>query len=98
MARYAVYRLKSGMMALDCQADVLSHFKTRLAVPLLPIEKIPQAMDRLHPVFEVEGMQLAMATHLASAIPLSEFGVKIVSLELQETEISNALDMLLTGV
>jgi toxin CcdB len=97
MARFSVYKLKSGMIALDCQANLLSHLKTRFVVPLLPKGDVPPSLGRLHPMFQIEGEQLAMATHLASAVPMSEIGERITSLELHDIAISNALDMFLTG-
>jgi toxin CcdB len=96
-ARFAVYKLRSGIIALDCQADLLSHVKTRFVVPLLPIGEVPPSLGRLHPVFEVAGQNLAMATHLASTVPASEIGERITSLEAHDLPISNALDMLMTG-
>jgi toxin CcdB len=97
MARFSVYKLKSGLIVVDCQADLLSHLKTRFVVPLLPIGDVPPSLGRLHPKFQVEGKMLAMATHLASAVPVSEIGERITSLEEHDMVISNALDMLMAG-
>lgn len=54
-------------------------------------------MARLHPHFHVDGKTRLMATHLAGAIKVSEFAAEIGSLADQDTEISNALDMLIIG-
>jgi toxin CcdB len=97
MTRFSVYKLKSGLVALDCQADLLSHLKTRFVVPLLPIGDVPTTLNRLHPIFQVEDEKLAMATHLASAVSVSEIGERITSLEAHDMAISNALDMLMAG-
>lgn len=98
MSRFCAYRLKSGMLVLDCQADILSHLKTRLVVPLLELDRLPSVISGLHPVFEIDGKRLVMATQLASAIPANEFREEIASLDAHATKISNALDLLLTGV
>lgn len=96
MARFDVFRGHAEGYLLDCQADVLSHFKTRFVVPLLA----PQgavAASRLHPVFEIEGKRVVMVTQLASAVPLLELGKKVTSLSEEQTIIVNALDMLISG-
>ena len=96
MARFDVYDAAGPGYLLDCQADLLSHFKTRFVVPLLPAEGA-MAASRLHPIFQVEGQKLVMVTQLASAIPLAELKKKITSLSEQQPAIMNALDMLITG-
>ena len=96
MARFDVFRAAGPAYLLDCQADVLSHFKTRLVVPLLPA-KGALAASRLHPIFEVEGKEVVMVTQLASAVQLSELRGKVTSLADEQIAILNALDMLTTG-
>jgi toxin CcdB len=98
MARFSAYRLTSGLVGLDCQSDLLSYFETRLIVPLLPVNEVPRSIERLHPVLDVDGERLVMATHLASAVPVREIGRKICSLNAHEYEISAALDVLITGI
>ena len=96
MARFDVFRGKGSSYLLDCQVDVLSHFKTRFVVPLLPAEGAVAA-SRLHPIFHVEGENVIMVTQLASAIPMSELGRKVADLAEEQPSIMNALDMLMTG-
>jgi len=96
VARFDVFRTAGAEYLLDCQADALSHFKTRFVVPLLA-PKDAVAASRLQPVFEVEGRRMIMVTQLASAVPLSEIGAKVTSLSEEQTVILNALDMLISG-
>jgi toxin CcdB len=96
VARFDVFRRKGPGYLLDCQADTLSHFKTRFVVPLLPAEGAVAA-SRLHPILDVEGQSFVMVTHLASAVPLLELGDKVTSLSEGQSPIMNALDMLMTG-
>lgn len=96
MARFDVYRGPGGELLLDCQADVLSHFETRFVVPLLPAKGAVQA-DRLHPRLVVEGDEVLMVTHLASAVPRKMLRGRVTNLRADEAAIMNALDMLLTG-
>lgn len=96
MARFDVHKGDGPGYLLNCQADQLSHFTTRLVVPLQPAEGIP-VNRRLHPVFEVGGHSYVMVTQLASAVPARELGRKVANLEDQHTAILNALDMLISG-
>lgn len=96
MARFDVHPHSGDGFLLDCQADLLSHLGTRLVVPLLPLRGAKTA-SRLHPVFEVEGEDMIMVTHLAAAISLRQLGKPIASLADQQAEIVGALDMLITG-
>jgi toxin CcdB len=95
MARFDVYE-GAGSYLLDCQANVLRHFDTRLVVPLLPASGVPKA-DRLNPLFEVAGRKVVMATQLAAAIPARELDKPIGTLSDEHSTITNAFDMLLTG-
>ena len=96
MARFDVFQTAGPGYVLDCQADVLAHFKTRFVVPLLPA-KGAVAASRLHPIFEVEGESVVMVTQLASAVPLSQLQRKVTSLADEHPAIMNAIDMLTTG-
>ena len=97
MARYGVYRLTSGALVVDCQADLLSHLRTRLVAPLLPPDELPAALPRLHPHFEIDGRRWLLATHLAAAVPTTEIAEEVGSLAPLDGDIATALDMLLIG-
>lgn len=97
MARYSVYRLRSGTRVVDCQADLLAHLKSRFVVPLLQPDQLPEPIDRLNPLLEFRNERLLLATHLAVSIPLSEIAKELGSLAEQDFKIANALDMLLIG-
>ena len=98
MARFDVYGLRQeGGLVLDCQADLLADLKTRFVVPLVPATEARKAADRLNPSFNLAGETFVMATQFAAAIHVRELGDVIASLKHEETAITNALDMLLTG-
>jgi toxin CcdB len=98
MARFDVHRLRSGDgLVLDCQADLLSHLQTRFVVPLMPPEHGPERAARLNPLFNVEGVALAMYTQYAGAMQKNELGSVITSINDHDTEILAAIDMLITG-
>lgn len=98
MARFDVHRIPNGTLLVDCQADSLSHLNTRLVVPLLPVERVPPAADRLHPVLQFEGETLVLAIQMIASIPVREMGRPIGSLETERYTILGAVDLLLTGV
>jgi len=94
MARFDVFRLPGGALALDCQSDLLDHLASRFTVPLVPEDTLPARIPGLHPSFEIAGMMTVMATHLAGAIPARAMKDKVVSLAAQEYVIQRALDAL----
>ncbi|RDE04846.1 CcdB family protein [Sphingomonas aracearum] len=97
MAKFDVYRTPDGWLALDCQADTLNFLTTRLAVPLVPKGDAPQPVDRLNPMFVVDGEAVMMVTQFAAALPNTELRHLVTSLATHEYEIGSALDMLISG-
>ncbi|QPC90421.1 CcdB family protein [Mesorhizobium sp. INR15] len=98
MARYDVFAgWVEGSYLLDVQSDLLDNFKTRVVVPLMPIATVPPPMRKLHPVFELNGRKMVMATHLIATIPASELGESRLSLTRHHDDIVAALDMLFQG-
>ncbi len=96
MAQFDVHRDGDGLMLLNCQSDLISGVSTRLCVPLVAIDGFTPA-SRLNPRFEIEGVRMAMMTHLAGAVPVGALGVPVVSLADDHHRIIDALDFLLTG-
>ena len=97
MARFDVFKSKTGGYLLDCQADILRHLNTRFCVPLMPQDEAPIAGERLNPEFHVAGQQVRMVTQFAAAVPVRELGANVDNLAEQHVTIVNALDMLTTG-
>ncbi|CAN7727939.1 CcdB family protein [Mesorhizobium caraganae] len=98
MARYDVFAGRvEGNYLLDVQSDLLDNFKTRVVVPLLPVTTVPPPMRKLHPIFEVNGRKLVMATHLIATVPASELGESRLNLTKHHDDIVAALDMLFQG-
>jgi toxin CcdB len=98
MARYDVFAGQvEGNYLLDVQTDLIDHLKTRVVVPLLPAKEAPAPVKRLHPIFEIGGHRLVMATHLMAAVPTADLKEKRFNLTSQHDEIVAALDMLFQG-
>ena len=99
MARFDVHRMAgSGLLVMDCQADILADLNTRVVVPLLPLADAPKPARNLNPVLEIEGASHVMLAQQLSAVERRELGARVGSLATHEREIVNALDFLLTGV
>ncbi|MBP7204588.1 MAG: CcdB family protein [Propionivibrio sp.] len=98
MARFTVYRNpdRSGYL-LDLQADINSHFSTRVVAPLIPIRDIADYAKTLNPVFEIDGERVVMATQGMAAVPLSVLKHPVTSLEPMGAEIVAAIDLLFQG-
>lgn len=97
MARFCVHRLPDGGHVLDCQSDLLDHLTTRFVVPLIPIEDVGTPMAKLNPIFDVDGQRLVMMTQFSGAVSARSLGKVVLSLEDRDYDISNALDMLMSG-
>jgi len=98
MARVSVYQNPGteGYL-IEVQADLMAHLNTRLVVPLMPLSKAPKPARTLNPVFTLEGVEHAMLTQYAAAIPSSELKREITNLSGRRDEIVAALDLLLQG-
>lgn len=98
MPRYTVYRNPEGAgYLLDLQADINSHFATRVVAPLLRLDEIPVYAKALNPVFEIEGQPAVMVTQGMAAVPLQLLKQPVMSLDDKRTEIVAALDLLFQG-
>ena len=103
MARYDVYRnankaTRSDVpFLLDVQANLFRDLRSRVVVPLMTRPAIPRPMTRLNPVFTVAGREVVMSTTDIAGVPVSVLGPIVASLAEQGTEITNAIDFLLTG-
>lgn len=98
MSRYTAYKNPEGAgYLLDLQADINSHFATRVVAPLLPETEIPVYAKDLNPVFEVEGQRVVMATQGMAAVPLQLLKHPVMSLADRRTDIVRALDLLFQG-
>jgi toxin CcdB len=79
------------------QHSVLAELKTRVIVPLLPLEHV-KPMTRLNPVFDVEGGKFVMSTPEIAGVRMRDVSEKVVSLDHCRTEVIAALDYLFTGI
>ena len=105
MAQFDVYRnANSATRArmpylLDVQSDLLDPLATRIVVPLCKPGLLKDRLaERLNPVFEIEGRQVAMLTPELAGIPMKSLGKPIGNLSKQRGAIIAALDLAITGI
>jgi toxin CcdB len=96
MAQFDIHRLGHGLV-LDCQSNLLRHIASRLVVPLVPRSDAPTPARRLNPIFEIDGMELVMVTQSASAVRTQLLGPVIGSLADRSFEVTDAIDVLISG-
>ena len=98
MARHDVYRLASGALVLDVQADLLEPLSTRIVVPLMARDAAPKPARHLNPVFLLGEAEVVMVTQFLAAVPLAEMGAPLGSLDAHHPQITRALDMAFQGI
>ena len=96
MARFDVYRV-DGEFYIDIQTNLLPSFGSRLVVPLVSADLPVHPYRKLHPLLEVDGRRLVMATHLMTSVPERSLGSPIWSLRDSYDEIIAAIDMIFLG-
>ncbi len=82
---------------LDIQSDFLDRLHTRLVVPLMALERFGAPIERLNPIFEVEGgPHVAVFTELAG-VSNSLLGEAVGSAAARRHEIVAAVDFMIQG-
>jgi toxin CcdB len=97
MPQFDIYRLPSGTLVVDCQADLLSYLQSRFVVPLLPPDLV-EASGGLNPRFNIHGQALHFFPQGAATVQTAELREQVGSLGGQSYVVLNAIDFLLTGV
>lgn len=109
MAQFTVYRntayrnnnpaQNNGIpYLLDVQSDLLDVLQTRVVVPLaLPGILAGKGMQRLSPLFEVEGQTVVMLTPELAGIHVRLLGPEVTSLSAERDRIIAALDFVFLG-
>jgi toxin CcdB len=97
MARFDYFPSGSGGYLLDVQTDLITGLGTRLVVPLLPAASVPIPVRRLHPIFEIAGVEYVMATHLMAALAERQLRRPVGNLSRHYDEIAAAIEMVFLG-
>jgi toxin CcdB len=97
LAQYDVHRLAGGLV-LDCQHDLLAGLNTRVVVPLIPRDDAPTPANRFNPIFTIDGVDHVMNTQFAGADERRRLGEVVTALEDHAFQITDAFDILISGV
>jgi len=98
MTRFRVYPNPNGNgYLIDVQADTLSHFNTRMVIPLLPLNVAPKPAKTLNPLFDIDGENYSMVTQYMAAVPVRVLKGAILCVENRRDDIVAAIDLLLQG-
>lgn len=99
MARFDIYQIRSTAgLAVDVQADLLDHLKTRVVIPLLDGPEADWSMLRLTPKIMFGGKHLTLGTPFMIGVPMRELAGPIGSVADQGYPIALAIDLMLSGV
>jgi toxin CcdB len=102
LAQFDIYRLadsgEPGGLVIDCQSDILSHLESRFVVPLVPKDEAPVPGRRFNPIFAVAGREHVMLTQFSGAVDRRQLGTVVASLADRSFEITDAIDVLISGV
>jgi toxin CcdB len=83
---------------LNVQADVLSELATRVVVPLRTKDGREETIiSRLHPVILVVGMEHIAVVSEMAAVPIGLLGPRVDAAQQRRTELTAAIDLLLSG-
>jgi|SRR5690348_5438735 toxin CcdB len=97
MAQFDVHRLGEGLV-VDCQSDLLDHIDSRFVIPLALNQFAAIAARRLNPSFRIGSETYIMVTQQAASVRRGELGPAVASLADRSFEITDAIDVLLSGV
>ncbi len=103
MAQFDVYRNNNAATQeqipylLDVQTDLIDIVHTRVVVPLEVCGSFATAA-RLNPVFDIEGVKVAMSTPELAGVHQRSLGEFVCSLPEERQAIMGALDLLFSGI
>ena len=99
MAQFDVHRMIDGSgLVIDCQSDLLNHLDSRLVAPLVAKVDAPPPAGRFNPNFTIEGVEHVMLTQFSGAVDRRQLGDVVASLADRSFEVTDALDILISGV
>ncbi len=97
MAQFDVFRLKSGMLVVDLQTNLIGIEASRIVAPLREAGRYA-AFPGLTPPVEVEGATWIVRVQELAAIPGAELRDVVTSLAAHRDALKRALDILIDGV
>ncbi len=97
MAQFDVFRLKSGILVVDLQTDLIGLQVSRMVAPLREAGRYV-AFPGLTPLVEVEGSAWIVRVQEIAALPGTELRDLVTSLAAERDMLMRAVDILFDGV
>ncbi len=97
MAQFDVFRLRSGMLVVDLQTDLIGMEASRMVAPLREAGRYA-AFPGLTPMVEVEGRGWIVRVQEMAALPGAELRDVVASLAAERDALKRAVDILFDGV
>ena len=97
MAQFDVFRLKSGMLVVDLQTDLIGMEASRMVAPLREAGRYA-AFPGLTPMVEVDGRGWIVRVQEMAALPGAELRDVVASLAAERDALKRAVDILFDGV
>ncbi len=82
---------------LDIQSNLVDVVQTRVVVPLMPLDRFGTPIERLNPVFEIDGARYAAVFTELAGVHRSVLGEVVASFAERSHEITSAADFLIQG-
>jgi toxin CcdB len=97
VAQFDVFRLRSGMLVVDLQTDLIGMEASRMVAPLREAGRYA-AFPGLTPMVEVEGRGWIVRVQEMAALPGAELRDVVASLAAERDALKRAVDILFDGV
>lgn len=97
MAQFDVFRLKSGMLVVDLQTDLIGIEVSRIVAPLREAGRYA-AFPGLTPMVEIDGTLWIVRVQEMAALPGAELRDFVTSLAAERDALKRAVDILFGGV
>ena len=97
MAQFDVHRLKSGILVVDLQTDLIGIDASRIVAPLREAGRYA-AFPGLTPTVELDGMMWIVRVQEIAAVAGAELREPVASLAAHRDALKRALDILVDGV
>ncbi|MFN3937042.1 MAG: CcdB family protein [Gemmobacter sp.] len=97
MAQFDLYRLRTGLLVVDLQTDLIGIEASRIVAPLRGAGHYA-AFPGLTPEVETDGARWIVRVQELAAVPATELGAPVGSLAGHRDALKRALDILIDGV
>lgn len=97
MAQFDLHRLRSGVLVVDLQTDLIGIDATRIVAPLREAGRYA-AFPGLTPEVGFEGVRWIVRVQELAAVPAAELGPPVGALAAHRDALKRAFDILADGV